>query len=847
MRPITFRKTLLAMAITATALPAYAATIDIGTITTTHEMAVPANNELTQLTGKITGDIDHALSLDSLVTEGELELATTVELEGADVKAGFIMGATGHTSLNAGADAVKGNLTHSGSITVKNDDAVALHLVQAVLEGNLNNTGTLATEGANTIAVSLGRESWIKGDLLNNQTGKIIANGQGATGIAFDQAILDGKLVNQGTISATGDGATAISLSKGQAFSTAIGKLSGLENTGKLFAEGKGSFALNVDGAHFTQGGDVGAHILNSAHIEAQGGTAIRIGEFVSTLDGAALNISNSGTLIGTTAALDATAATGAGKPIQVNLALNDGSKVTGHLLGLTSLTVTGNTQFNGPTDITMAKDGNIRIGTDASNAGHLSLEQAHSVFTGNLSVAGNSSLGMTLSPVTDADKAVLKVTGTATFADGSQIKLGASGNDFTADGSTYKLIEAGTLDDQGLSVISSSALLTIDLFKVENNEVLAQVTIKSDEQLGDMINSQGGSHNSQQALISFSRDGLMGRLNANDPLYQALANANDQQVTAIAEQMTPQINGGASQAATTSQSLVSNTTSARTSSTRGQSSGEAFAQTGVWVQSLYSDATQGQRSGIAGYNAYSRGIAVGADGKVSDPLTLGLAYSFLNTDVNGKTGNKTKVDSHAFTLYGGFEQGNYFVDASLTYGLNDNEGQRKIAGTTAKADYDSTLLGLNLNAGYTYQLTEQMLVEPRLAARYSLVDIDGYREKGSSAGLKVNDQRFEALELGAGLRVAANLPLGKGTLVPQAKLMAYHDFAADQASSTSTFVLGSTPFVTTGAKAVRNSYEAGVGADYKLGAVTLGLNYDYVGKSGFDADTFTAKVRYDF
>jgi hypothetical protein len=28
---------------------------------------------------------------------------------------------------------------------------------------------------------------------------------------------------------------------------------------------------------------------------------------------------------------------------------------------------------------------------------------------------------------------------------------------------------------------------------------------------------------------------------------------------------------------------------------------------------------------------------------------------------------------------------------------------------------------------------------------------------------------------------------------------------------------------------------------------VTVGLNYDYIGKSGFDADVFSAKVRYDF
>ncbi|WP_122766701.1 autotransporter outer membrane beta-barrel domain-containing protein, partial [Pseudomonas viridiflava] len=98
-------------------------------------------------------------------------------------------------------------------------------------------------------------------------------------------------------------------------------------------------------------------------------------------------------------------------------------------------------------------------------------------------------------------------------------------------------------------------------------------------------------------------------------------------------------------------------------------------------------------------------------------------------------------------------------------------------------------------------------------------VNIDGYREKNSSAALKVEDQRYEAIELGAGVRVAGSFVLGAGTLEPQAKLMAYHDFAADEAKSTSTFLLGSTPFVTSGAKAVRDSYEAGMGADYNQGA----------------------------
>ena len=42
-----------------------------------------------------------------------------------------------------------------------------------------------------------------------------------------------------------------------------------------------------------------------------------------------------------------------------------------------------------------------------------------------------------------------------------------------------------------------------------------------------------------------------------------------------------------------------------------------------------------------------------------------------------------------------------------------------------------------------------------------------------------------------------------------------------------------------------RNSYKAGLGANHKQGAVSIGASYDYVGKSGFDADVFSARVQY--
>lgn len=591
--------------------------------------------------------------------------------------------------------------------------------------------------------------------------------------------------------------------------------------------------ALNINGGPVEQ-------IINSGTIQADG-TAITIEGFTTNQPW----ILNTGNIIGGVNAIDASGALNRPGGTGVEMKWNAGT-IRGNLVGMHEVAIEGPVIFDGQSLEARFVD----IGWTADNAtGHLELKQAHTtISTDILQVAQGASLGLTLSSATDVQRALVTVSGDAVFEANSQIKLAARGSDFSVEGTTYTLLEAGRLVDQGLSVVSSSALLNVDSYTVNGNTIISTVTGKGTDEVASDIASNGASGNAQTAIKSFSPLlGSLGTNNPDDPVFLAFANADEGQLAQLSEQLAPDVSGGSVRAAVAGQNLISNAVANRTSGIRGQSSGESFKATGVWVQGLYSDAEQQRRNGIAGYNAYSHGVTIGTDGKVTDQLTLGLAYSFLNTAVNGTTGNKTDVESHAFTLYSGFESGAYFLDGNLTYGINDNSGKRQIASSTAQSDYDSTLLGLNLVGGYTYRINSNLLVEPRLASRYNQVRIDGYKEKGSAAALKVEDQRYETFDLGAGVRVAGSYSLAQGRIEPQAKLMAYHDFAADQTSSTSTFVLGGTPFVTTGAKPARNSYEVGVGVDYLLGAVTLGTSYDYVGKSGFSADTFTARVRYDF
>ncbi len=841
----TFRKTLLALAVTGAALPAYAQTLTLTNAGIAEQNS--SYSETVEIGGSFTGAKD-AVALDSVDIDGSLILAASIKASGEDADGLDLTQACDEAEASCGAPVqISGDLLNKGSIEVEGAGSSALNIDPAQIGGSLVNQGTLSVKGEPQVeedgevesvsAISLyGTE--IGGDLLNDTSGKIIAEGTQADGIEVLGSSIGGKMINSGLIQASGQYANAINLEDGwtdyDQTDNVFANVPAIENSGSIVARGESADGIDIDGVVIDS-------IVNSGSIEADG-IAIAIEEFQLTPEALAADehylklVQNGGLISGGEAAINANGG-------QVDLLWN-GGKIQGDILGLGGyVAVAGNSIFDGARIETGEW---IDVGSVSDNVvGHLELLQAHTSVDGNLYVAGNSSLGLNLSNATDPSQAVLSVSQTAEFGQGAKVKLAAQSSDFRANGTTYNLIEAGELIDNGLQVTSTSSLLKVDTFAVEGNRLVSKVSTNSPEQVAAVVASNGGSENAQQAASSFAP--LMAELEENDPVFQAFANASESELAELAEELTPEVNGGATQAATTGQSLVSNVTSNRTSGGRGLSSGDAFQETGVWAQALYSDANQDMRDGIAGYNAYSSGIAIGADGKLSDELTLGLAYSFINSDVNGDTGNSTEVDSHLFTLYSGYEYGNYFVDGSLTYGASDNSGERHVAGTLAEGDYDSDLLGLNLVGGYAYHLSDSLLLEPRLAARYSNVQIDSYQEKGSSAALSVDDQRYEVAELGAGLRVAGSYPLGQGRLEPQAKLMAYHDFAEDQVSSASTYVLGGTPFVTRGANPESDSYEAGVGVDYLLGAFTLGASYDYYTKTDFNADTFTAKVRYDF
>lgn len=716
----------------------------------------------------------------------------SIRIDGATNGVGINIGASGAVAtnitlglINSGSIAVHG-LTGSGSSTGISD-------VGSTIGGSVMNDGSIDVSGSNASGVMLVHTN--TSGFNNSGTGTIDVSGTDALGVFLDGVTVQNALSNYGTIRATGSNAEALTL-EGVTFTRSPSQsLVMLYNNGTISGE------------------SIGVHVSD----QVVGGKPFRIYQLYGLIEGgtAAIQVDDGESYFDFV-----------------------GGTVRGDLLGLSGVKIDGEAIFDG----SLIKSGYVTI-----QEGTLTLVRPHTTIMGDFDMEeANSVLEMYLGNDTNPALPVLKVTGTTDIAPGAQLRLLARSSDFrvTPGGTLYTLISSGNLlGGSNLTVTSSSALLDVKSFGVQGNDITTVVTAKSDQTLADNTLAVGGSQNAATSVGRVSA--VMSLIDEQDPVFQAFANAGtDGELARLAESLSPDVSRGVLRAATNSQTLVSGVINERSSRARHAS---GSTNTGVWLQALSSDANQDQRHGVAGYDADSHGIAVGADGQLNADTTLGLAYSYLDSDVKSDLGSKTKVTGHALTVYSNWTHDNWFVDASLMYGWNDNESKRYIAGTRAKGDYDSDVFGVSALAGYTVQLRPEVVLEPQVGARYANVGMDAYREKGSSASLNVGSQRYEVGEMGFGARLAADFALGAGSLEPEAKVMAWHDVIGDKVATSSSFVLGGDSFTSRGTTPVRDSYELGLGANYRMGAWSVGGSYNYVTASGFNADGFTAKVRYAF
>lgn len=751
-----------------------------------------------------SGVVDDAIG--NVINNGNIIVGDTSGVVATDVQGGIVLQ---HVSLygdlvNNGVISVSSN--GIAGIKVDGQDAVATDTFKyARIERDVVNAGGINATGTNARGLELSMVNF--GQDVEN-TGFINASGQNAVAIRLDRTDYN-RIINTGNIHAYGEGSIGIEVR---------------ESFGNTVLDHAASSSTGQDAQYLMQNG-----IINEGSIVSEG-VGIKItNDLLKTGTGETSNIDNfyritqnSGLISGKDAAIDGNG--------QSNLYLNGGS-IVGNIEGIRQAFVNGNVSISSA----LIEANSLDVVT-----GNLYVAEVTNV-TGDMFVRNNAGLSLYVNDSTDSSKAIVAVDGKLTLEQGSVVGVTTNPGDFSKATTKYVLISAGELENLGAQVKTLTPLLAVTDVQWSSTNLTANIGLATGEQAGGGLTAIGVDRNGLAASKAFI-DNVLSKLPTNSNLYQTFINANDATLRRLATQLQPETNRAAQSASLSATGLTASAIGNRAAAV-GANSGDALVDTGAWVKVLHGNSDQGSRGGISGYDANSNGLIIGADGKLNEQTTLGLAFSHVHTNVSGDNSNDTEVNTNLLSAYGSWEQGPVSVLGSLSFGKGDNESKRYVAGERAKGDYDSTVLAADLSAGYKFALNENLDVIPTIASRYSKVKIDSFSEKGTDASLRTGSQSLEVFDVGGGFKLEGKY----GDFKPNARLMAFHDFAQDNANTTSSFTLGGNTFATTGAPATKWTYEAGLGLEWTKGQYTVGASYDYTRKADFNADTFSLTGRYEF
>lgn len=342
--------------------------------------------------------------------------------------------------------------------------------------------------------------------------------------------------------------------------------------------------------------------------------------------------------------------------------------------------------------------------------------------------------------------------------------------------------------------------------------------------------------------------------IDATPELLALFAGLTPEQRSNAATQTLPLVLGATTSAISNSLSTINNVIQARQSSTSGLSSGDpALGGEHFWIKSFGSWASQDGRNGVSGFDADSKGLALGFDTAVSESTRLGLAFAYAKTDVDGDSRvapQSAEIDTYQLIGYGTHAlTADTHLNVQIDVGQNRTEGRRQIhfTGDTAKADYDGYNLHLGVGIEHNLRLNEQLVFVPSARVDYTWIKEDSYREKGAGLlNLEVEDRDSEALVFSLDGRFDYYL---SDSTVLSANLGGGYDSINESASMTSVYAgAPGAAFRTEGLDLEPWLARAGLGLSHTLDNGTeVSLRYDAEARSGFTNQGAQVKARWAF
>ena len=278
-----------------------------------------------------------------------------------------------------------------------------------------------------------------------------------------------------------------------------------------------------------------------------------------------------------------------------------------------------------------------------------------------------------------------------------------------------------------------------------------------------------------------------------------------------------------------------------------------------VWASGfgLWQDA--GERDGFSGYKYRSGGVILGYDRAVGQGVVLGASTAYTKGDYKdkGALAHDSDIESWSGGLYGIYSTcAGFFATLHGGYTYSDNSLRElrrdPSTGTTAwaRADFHTSTWSAGGNAGWDFRLSKCLTLTPAVGLTYIRARNGNHNSwLNGVATQRVHSAGNSGLFLPLEATAQYDLAVGDTAKVRFEAGAGYaYNFEKDGLDGSITYfdLIGPGGAVTSKIRSrdnARHSYKLGGGLRYQQGAFDMGLRYDYMGKSDYDAHRLTGTV----
>ncbi len=187
----------------------------------------------------------------------------------------------------------------------------------------------------------------------------------------------------------------------------------------------------------------------------------------------------------------------------------------------------------------------------------------------------------------------------------------------------------------------------------------------------------------------------------------------------------------------------------------------------GAWGRYLTNNTRVSSSMGAA-YKLQQDGFEIGGDKVIalaSGKMLLGGFTAYSNNKLKHARGGNSDIDSYSLGIYATyFDDSGYYIDGVLKANRFSNSlNARSTSGDIAKSNYHQNAIGTSVEAGYNYQFSQDMYIEPYLRASYfsaesknitlnngMKADIDNNRSAKAEVGFNLG----KAFDLSGGIKL---------------------------------------------------------------------------------------------